>query len=672
MTTLVGTELVYLYPVAATGQPSGYSEPVSMNDVKTFTGGGGGGTPGGSTTQLQYNNAGSFGGVSGVTSDGTSLTFSDASLKLTGSSSGTSTISAPASGGGAITLPAGAVTLMANPMTTGGDVIYGGASGVATRLANGSAGQVLTSNGTTLAPSWQAGGGGITIGTTTITGGTTTRLLYDLAGVVSEITGATSDGTKLTLTSPVIAAEETFPIAVGGMYSRPIASSVNSVPWRQVVNTYDFGSYHNEVVAFGWNVGATVGNPSVAGQPMYWDACEYRYSVGGRLSGERHWNAMDTSGVSRRPWGFSVPEDGGVGSAHELAVDTIAWFDFAATPNLIIQWSNSVGVADLGNSTKGYTLRFGKNNVPVCSQYNAAQSSLINLPYYNASDVLLSGGQEQHNVNGAVGSGNSAITNDFTACTLSDGAILRASFFPTVTNKSVVGNLIQGSTNYALTYVIQNTAASGRAYYLSQTGATGTGSFQATNGTTTWAFGLNSSGNCFIGIDDLGSGDIFTVNKTTKVLNIINDTTCRFLTTQGLVRVSTQFDKTSDVTLANVPGLSVTVLAGKSYGFTATLYTSSNVAGGVQAAIAGTATATAVIYEGETTAGAAIGAQTRATALATAVGALTTVTAARIDIEGTITVNAGGTLTVQFAQNASNGAASSVLVGSVFEVWQIN
>ena len=43
---------------------------------------------------------------------------------------------------------------MANPMTTGGDVIYGGTSGVATRLANGSVGQVLTSSGSTSAPTW--------------------------------------------------------------------------------------------------------------------------------------------------------------------------------------------------------------------------------------------------------------------------------------------------------------------------------------------------------------------------------------------------------------------------------------------------------------------------------------------------------------------------------------
>ena len=43
---------------------------------------------------------------------------------------------------------------MTNPMTTGGDVIYGGASGTPTRLANGSSGQVLTSAGSTSAPTW--------------------------------------------------------------------------------------------------------------------------------------------------------------------------------------------------------------------------------------------------------------------------------------------------------------------------------------------------------------------------------------------------------------------------------------------------------------------------------------------------------------------------------------
>lgn len=135
-------------------------------------------------------------------------------------------------------------------------------------------------------------------------------------------------------------------------------------------------------------------------------------------------------------------------------------------------------------------------------------------------------------------------------------------------------------------------------------------------------------------------------------------------------RVSTQFDKTSDTTLANVTGLTATVVAGKFYRFEATLYTSSNVAGGVTAAIAGTATATSIVYEGITT-DAGLSTQTRATALATAVGGVTAVTAGYIRITGTIQVNAAGTLTVQFAQNASNGTASSVLVGSTFVLTQM-
>lgn len=43
---------------------------------------------------------------------------------------------------------------MTNPMTTGGDLIYGGSSGVPTRLANGTAGTYLRSNGGTSAPTW--------------------------------------------------------------------------------------------------------------------------------------------------------------------------------------------------------------------------------------------------------------------------------------------------------------------------------------------------------------------------------------------------------------------------------------------------------------------------------------------------------------------------------------
>jgi len=52
---------------------------------------------------------------------------------------------------------------MTNPMTTQGDLIVGGAAGAPTRLAAGTAGQVLQANGASALPGWvtpSSGGGG--------------------------------------------------------------------------------------------------------------------------------------------------------------------------------------------------------------------------------------------------------------------------------------------------------------------------------------------------------------------------------------------------------------------------------------------------------------------------------------------------------------------------------
>jgi len=51
------------------------------------------------------------------------------------------------------------VSLISNPLTTGGDTLYGGASGVPTRLANGGLRTMLTAQGGTTAPAWNRGRG---------------------------------------------------------------------------------------------------------------------------------------------------------------------------------------------------------------------------------------------------------------------------------------------------------------------------------------------------------------------------------------------------------------------------------------------------------------------------------------------------------------------------------
>jgi len=131
--------------------------------------------------------------------------------------------------------------------------------------------------------------------------------------------------------------------------------------------------------------------------------------------------------------------------------------------------------------------------------------------------------------------------------------------------------------------------------------------------------------------------------------------------------VATQFDKTN-TTLADITGLTQDVTASRTYNFTANLYYDADATGGGKFAIGGTATATSIIYQINTICNASntFVINSRQTALAGSAGQAGC-TAGHTQITGTITVNAAGTLTVQFAQNAANGT-SSVLVGSSFYI----
>lgn len=168
-------------------------------------------------------------------------------------------------------------------------------------------------------------------------------------------------------------------------------------------------------------------------------------------------------------------------------------------------------------------------------------------------------------------------------------------------------------------------------------------------------------------------------NNTTAEAGAMEYTTPQLFFTNGRLvrqeifqgqqaRVSTQYDNTT-TTLGNVTGLTVNVAASGTYRFTAKLFTTSDVAGGIKVAVGGTATATSIRYEGLTT-DAGLTTQGRATALGTAVGAVTSVTAAFVTIEGLIVVSNAGTLTIQAAANAATGT-TSVLTGSVFIVTEM-
>lgn len=95
------------------------------------------------------------GTLTGTTLNSSVVTSSLTSVGTIGTGTWNGTTIAIANGGTGQTSAANAFNAL-SPMTTGGDIIYGGASGVGTRLANGASGTVLTSAGGTSAPAWSS------------------------------------------------------------------------------------------------------------------------------------------------------------------------------------------------------------------------------------------------------------------------------------------------------------------------------------------------------------------------------------------------------------------------------------------------------------------------------------------------------------------------------------
>ena len=128
-----------------------------------------GGSPGGSTTQVQYNNAGAFGGISGATTNGTTLTLTApviSSITNTGTLTlptltgtvglATRTVQVFTSGSGTYTTPTGCKAIWVR-------CVGGGGGGAASATNNGSVGGNSTF-GTITANGGAGGGSGASVG----------------------------------------------------------------------------------------------------------------------------------------------------------------------------------------------------------------------------------------------------------------------------------------------------------------------------------------------------------------------------------------------------------------------------------------------------------------------------------------------------------------------------
>jgi len=128
------------------------------------------------------------------------------------------------------------------------------------------------------------------------------------------------------------------------------------------------------------------------------------------------------------------------------------------------------------------------------------------------------------------------------------------------------------------------------------------------------------------------------------------------------VRATADLTATTNVTLANITGLSMNLEAGRKYVIRAKLFTTSTANGGLKVGFGGTATATSMIAEAKSYTTTTLNGSAQVTALGAILGATVATDSAEIWAE--IIVNAAGTLTIQAAQNASHAETTTVKIGS--------
>lgn len=178
---------------------------------------------GGTLAQFSTFSLNATGGTFGISASG-SLTMPNATTAIRGlltaadwntfnnkgSGTVTSVTSANADATVATTTTTPVVTIVQTPALRSATTTVNVSSATAPTI-----GQVLTATGASAA-TWQTpSGGDLTIGTTTIASGTTTRVLYDNAGVVGEYTISGTGSVAMT-TSPTFTTDLTTPKIIGG------------------------------------------------------------------------------------------------------------------------------------------------------------------------------------------------------------------------------------------------------------------------------------------------------------------------------------------------------------------------------------------------------------------------------------------------------------------------
>ena len=136
---------------------------------------------------------------------------------------------------------------------------------------------------------------------------------------------------------------------------------------------------------------------------------------------------------------------------------------------------------------------------------------------------------------------------------------------------------------------------------------------------------------------------------------------------------ATELDITSSTTFVTVTGCTHKLLGGKTYIIEAHITGTAGASGGAKATLAGDGILSATFFTltGTNRNNATTNAASSTTTLGNAVAGATAVMT-DIILLGAIAVNAPGTISLQLAQNASNGTATSAYVGSYLKLTPVD
>lgn len=238
----------------------------------------GSGTPGGLNTQLQYNNSGSFGGITGAVTDGTAVSLTGAHLlnpTINGAGTGLATLAYPnTSSNATITFPivTGTLATLAGTealtnksvngvtLTTGGSAttFLNGAGAYTTPSGGGGTGNVATSTGETAGQLayWTS-----TNGTPALLGKVATTTAT-CAGTVSCTTFTVIGSSPITLTGAAATTYTAFtPLSINGANVISIATSSSSV--SGFLQASDFSKFNSATTTFSSPLVYTLGTNAV-------------------------------------------------------------------------------------------------------------------------------------------------------------------------------------------------------------------------------------------------------------------------------------------------------------------------------------------------------------------------------------------------------------------------